>query len=249
MQLVLRGQDGTVVPLGDEPITLGRDRRSTLRVLDERASRIHCVVQPDAEGQVRVCDLGSRNGTWVNGVEVYEAALTTGDVLRVGRTEFVVQERKQRAGKAVGEAEDEAWLDRLRILAHAQNGNGNAAGVLEVVGPKGRAWGAIDGPGPGAKATRLMLMVAVADQTSEAAPVLSLVPMGKRYELAVGQSNIEIPSRIGLLMLGFIRVACQVRGDDLPGDVLEVRSPGQVLKFRARFERAPHGRALHLERA
>ncbi|MEM9704096.1 MAG: FHA domain-containing protein [Planctomycetota bacterium] len=49
-----------------------------------KVSRRHCCVA-EASGKVRVRDLGSLNGTWVNGKRVNrEAPLEPGDVLRVG---------------------------------------------------------------------------------------------------------------------------------------------------------------------
>ncbi|NNJ25318.1 hypothetical protein LzC2_13880 [Planctomycetes bacterium LzC2] len=49
-----------------------------------KVSRRHCCVA-EASGRVRVRDLGSLNGTWVNDRKVTrEAPLSPGDVLRVG---------------------------------------------------------------------------------------------------------------------------------------------------------------------
>jgi pSer/pThr/pTyr-binding forkhead associated (FHA) protein len=53
-------------------------------------SRKHCRLTKD-KGQVRVEDLGSSNGTYVNGQRVPQADLQPGDSLQVGPVVFVVQ--------------------------------------------------------------------------------------------------------------------------------------------------------------
>ncbi|KOX00882.1 hypothetical protein ADK65_14040 [Streptomyces sp. NRRL B-1140] len=52
---------------------------------DSRVSRLHCLLDLDPP-EVRVRDLGSRNGTYVNGVKVDECSLAHGDEIRIGRT-------------------------------------------------------------------------------------------------------------------------------------------------------------------
>ena len=53
-----------------------------------KVSRRHCCVA-EASGRVRVRDLGSTNGTWVNDRPVRrEAPLAVGDVLRVGDVRY-----------------------------------------------------------------------------------------------------------------------------------------------------------------
>ncbi len=56
-----------------------------------KVSRRHCCVA-EASGRVRVRDLGSLNGTWVNDRAVRrEAPLTPGDVLRVGDVAYKLE--------------------------------------------------------------------------------------------------------------------------------------------------------------
>ncbi|MBL7255347.1 protein kinase domain-containing protein [Paractinoplanes lichenicola] len=71
---------------GDAEVLLGRDAACDVQVTDRRVSRRHCrlVVRPD---RVAVRDLGSRNGTSVNGVPIDgERELHDGDELRLGDT-------------------------------------------------------------------------------------------------------------------------------------------------------------------
>jgi len=73
---------GLRVPLGSE-VVLGRDPECSVRLPEDDVSRRHARVVPDADGHV-VLDLGSTNGTWVNGREVERHRLAPGDRLRVG---------------------------------------------------------------------------------------------------------------------------------------------------------------------
>lgn len=71
---------------------LGRREDCDVRIPLGEISRKHCrLVRDEAEGVVRVEDMGSSNGTFVNGQRVQQAALQPGDTLQVGPVAFVVQ--------------------------------------------------------------------------------------------------------------------------------------------------------------
>ncbi len=75
---------GTIVPLGNVQITIGRAPDSTLIIDDDYASSRHARVYP-SEGSWVVEDLGSTNGTYVNRVKVTApVALGPGDRVQVG---------------------------------------------------------------------------------------------------------------------------------------------------------------------
>lgn len=67
------------------PAVLGRAADADVRVDDHWASRHHCQID-QRDGQLIVCDLGSRNGTLLNGAYVRQAQLADGDRLSVGLT-------------------------------------------------------------------------------------------------------------------------------------------------------------------
>jgi ABC transport system ATP-binding/permease protein len=71
--------------------TLGRTARADFIVDAALVSRIHCRLTADKSDQLIVEDLGSTNGTTVNGQRVARAVLKDGDRLQVGRMEFEVQ--------------------------------------------------------------------------------------------------------------------------------------------------------------
>lgn len=69
---------------------VGSHASNDLVVEDKAVSRFHCEVR--LEGQVAwVVDLGSLNGTWLDGVMVREARLRDGSLLRVGRSALQFQ--------------------------------------------------------------------------------------------------------------------------------------------------------------
>lgn len=76
-------------PLEGE-LVLGRDPGCSVPLDDSYLSRRHCAVE-NRGGKVWVRDLGSYNGTYVNGVRIHEdCELLPGDVLKVGRTRLMV---------------------------------------------------------------------------------------------------------------------------------------------------------------
>jgi pSer/pThr/pTyr-binding forkhead associated (FHA) protein len=77
--------DGRRVQLGDEPATIGRLPDCAVSLTDPQASRRHAEVRPSGDGFV-VTDLGSMNGTTVNGVAIHEQRLQDGDEIGVGST-------------------------------------------------------------------------------------------------------------------------------------------------------------------
>lgn len=78
------------VDLADGETTIGRDGSCTITVDDALVSRTHASFVRGADGRVSVTDLGSRNGTRVNGVVIKEATvLTHGDRIRIGPRELV----------------------------------------------------------------------------------------------------------------------------------------------------------------
>jgi pSer/pThr/pTyr-binding forkhead associated (FHA) protein len=72
--------------------TVGRDVGSAIRLeRDEFASARHARIEPRADG-IWIDDLGSTNGTFVNGARVKgQRALRSGDVIRIGETELQLQ--------------------------------------------------------------------------------------------------------------------------------------------------------------
>jgi len=77
-----------VAVLSKQPVEIGRlgQVSGPLGLDDREVSRLHAVVEPQADGSWRVVDRKSRNGTYVNGVRVEAAPLVHGTIVRVGKT-------------------------------------------------------------------------------------------------------------------------------------------------------------------
>ena len=72
-------------------LVVGRALTSDIPVLDPTISRRHAEVACDDDG-VRVRDLGSSNGTFLNGVKIDEARIAPGDVVTFGKVPFRLKE-------------------------------------------------------------------------------------------------------------------------------------------------------------
>jgi diguanylate cyclase (GGDEF)-like protein len=87
--VVVAGADiGKRYPLSAGGVVIGRDPQvSGLVLVDPAVSARHCVVELAGDGgDFKVADLGSRNGTFLNGEKVEERSLVEGDKIFVGET-------------------------------------------------------------------------------------------------------------------------------------------------------------------
>lgn len=89
--IVVQGKpEGKTIPLIGPRFKIGRGETCHLRPNSEQVSREHAEFSVDAEG-VSVSDLGSRNGTLVNGRAITAAcSLKNGDLVQVGPLTFAV---------------------------------------------------------------------------------------------------------------------------------------------------------------
>ena len=77
--------DGRSYPLQVGSTVIGRGEQATLRLPDVGISRRHARIDFDGN-QVVITDLGSTNGTMVNGQRISAVALNPGDMIQVGTT-------------------------------------------------------------------------------------------------------------------------------------------------------------------
>jgi general secretion pathway protein E len=104
--------------VGAEPVTIGRQIANMVVIEDTEASRFHCVVEKVAAG-FRVRDLGSRNGTKVNGKIVKVALLEDGDVVTIGKTELKLVLSESTAQEARSGGRQQAASSSARGLSSA----------------------------------------------------------------------------------------------------------------------------------
>jgi len=77
--------DGRRFPVGSGGLTVGRRGDNAIQIDSDRASRVHARIAP-ADGAYYVADLGSMNGTYLNGERLNDESrwLSSGDTIVVG---------------------------------------------------------------------------------------------------------------------------------------------------------------------
>lgn len=111
---------GKAIPLSTKKFLVGREQDCHLRPNSDLVSRHHCVFSID-DFAVRLRDLGSTNGTRVNGKPLHgEVTLKSGDQIGIGKLELELVIR-QRSAEAAPEPEVQTPLTGL------------SGGELEVV--------------------------------------------------------------------------------------------------------------------
>lgn len=89
---VLEGMEqGRVYSRLKLPVTVGREEDNNIQLNDDHISRFHAKIQ-DHSGRVILTDLGSTNGTKVNGHWIQVRILQIGDVITVGRCVLLLSE-------------------------------------------------------------------------------------------------------------------------------------------------------------
>ena len=81
--------DNREYTLGAPRLSLGRESKNDIVVSDINASRTHAELTRDGAGVWYLTDLGSTNGTLVNGYEIASQPLEEGDRITIGTTNFI----------------------------------------------------------------------------------------------------------------------------------------------------------------
>ena len=77
------------IDLASARVTLGRESRNDITIPDINVSRTHAEISLSPQGAWIITDLGSTNGTYVNGRAVASQPLNEGDHIAMGSTNFV----------------------------------------------------------------------------------------------------------------------------------------------------------------
>jgi signal transduction histidine kinase len=100
--IVIKGADeGKQFELQDVVVGIGRDVSNKVRLHDTEVSRRHAEFRQEGDGY-QLVDVGSANGTFVNGQSVKEAVLQPGDHVAIGQSILVYS-----AGRPEGQAADD----------------------------------------------------------------------------------------------------------------------------------------------
>ncbi len=128
-------------PLDGGPLTLGRSSRNSVQLADATVSKEHAEIVPDA-GRWLVRDLGSRNGTRVNGTDVRDpVALREGDVIEVGSVALRVQLAFDESATRIATAPGLTSSVRLRVQDVIERPTASAAaspGLVHLLVEAGR---------------------------------------------------------------------------------------------------------------
>jgi predicted component of type VI protein secretion system len=130
---VLGGKNnGMLIDIPIAEFLIGRGQKAHLRPSSDLVSREHCILTC-SDGKVRIKDLNSRNGTFVNDSKIEgEAVLQPGDKIKVGRLvfEIVVDHSKPTVKKKpVGSTAEVG----KRVATNATNGTWDDESVSEWI--------------------------------------------------------------------------------------------------------------------
>lgn len=88
--IVIHGADaGKQYSLAEDIVTLGRHSGNLVHLHDHKVSRRHLEIRQDGQNDYQLIDLGSGNGTLLNGQQVQTALLRPGDRITIGDTILV----------------------------------------------------------------------------------------------------------------------------------------------------------------
>lgn len=78
------------IPLSSEEMLIGRGNDCEIRLRDPDVSRHHCLIRLRGP-EITISDLGSSNGTFVNGQSILsQVVLQSGDEIKVGNSRFLL---------------------------------------------------------------------------------------------------------------------------------------------------------------
>ena len=271
LRLRCSSQRTGVFDLTGQSLAIGRHPDNDVTIRDDLASRFHCIVETDERGRYRVQDLGSRNGTRVNGDRVGAASLHEGDVVTVGRHRFAVEElpKPEPEPAPVGapeEAADEGGASKKRVRSRAgtvQADRSWARSLREAIEElpdsgddetitlldKNRAeLSSLSSDADGPVALRLLLLLSARARATD----LHTEPKGDAVAVRMrvdGQMihTVDLPNSVGEVINGVIKTACQMPAagrDAVLDGGFSARLRNRRVDFRASLTPTVHGQKL-----
>ncbi len=120
--VIVEGRDAGIQFEVDRTVVLGRDPSAGVVLADEEVSRRHASLTLEG-GRVLVEDLGSTNGTFVNGQLLKEPrGLEAGDKIRIGRTILQVSVPATRVASTMGYTTSGGSADSEEAPSSAESG-------------------------------------------------------------------------------------------------------------------------------
>lgn len=123
------------------PTTIGRSGNATLTIKSSKISRNHCEIDT-YEGELTVRDLGSSNGTFVNGQRITDVTfLSPGDELRIGPLTLVAEYEIEAPAETPAPAPEQVIDDQPKtdalgsissVVHYQENADGSFLGIEEL---------------------------------------------------------------------------------------------------------------------
>jgi len=123
------GREVHILP--DETLTIGRSEEADIVLLEELVSRNQARIV--AGTNLRIEDLGSTNGTMVNGRRVAQAVLCDGDSVIFGASAAVVETHVFVSGKGEDTLDSAANESRAFVSQYSSPGSATMSGILSDV--------------------------------------------------------------------------------------------------------------------
>jgi MoxR-like ATPase len=125
-------QKGTVYPVKDGKMIIGRDPKSDIPLdLESPASRQHAALYPDGKGW-RIQDLGSLNGTKLNNARLEDSVLKGGDQITIGDAVFLFEDENAPAAPAPAKAPEKP-VESGELQAVVQQMRGRTEKILAEI--------------------------------------------------------------------------------------------------------------------
>jgi general secretion pathway protein E len=216
-----------------------------------------------------VQDLGSRNGTKLNGVRVANAALTSGDVVRVGNLEirFMAPESAAKQGRPADAGRSSATVDSsaraatgyeadIRKVCDAALSKQFGETDIALVDARGNTLHAAasddsDAPAESVHVMRLLLLACFRSRASD----LHMEPKPDKATIRIRVDGVmvtlveELPINVFRKIIGVVRVLCQfdqsVKAEVLDGH-FNVQVKARRVDYRVSLTPAVHGMKLVL---
>lgn len=102
---------------------IGRDASNQIVLNDTQVSRHHALLTLLDNGQVMIKDLGSSNGTFVNGNKITECYLNTGDIVKCGSVFLNWSQYVTRSYQPVQQIPEQNKVDLVSVASKAQEWN------------------------------------------------------------------------------------------------------------------------------
>jgi pSer/pThr/pTyr-binding forkhead associated (FHA) protein len=125
IRLIERGdtpEQTRAIILTQPEFLIGRGPDCDLRLAEQSVSRHHCILRQSPGGEVIVHDLGSSNGTFVNGERVRsQALLRSGDELRLGTSCGFILDLGDQSFRGLGLSDVDPLARTHRVLPQTES--------------------------------------------------------------------------------------------------------------------------------